>query len=113
MAFSKVKHILNLFIAELRSRFGKKPDFAQLTGSVPAFDFPNPSSVPESGFGGAWDSARLESDPAKLLPQMLDQLIVLGQTAEQLRQVLGGNGHQPEKVFELTKQLLQGGDHAP
>jgi len=50
------------------------------------------SSVLESGFGGACDSARLESDPAKLLPQILDQLIVLGQTAEQLRQVLGGNG---------------------
>lgn len=81
---------------------GKKPDYAQLT-----------ASVPESGLGGARDSARLEADPAQLLPRILDQLVALGQTAEQLRQVLGGNGHRPEKVFELAKQLLQGGEHAP
>ena len=102
MLSSKLRSVPRFSVVALWYGLGEKPDCAQLT-----------SSVLESGLGGAWDSARLESDPAKLLPQILDQLIALGQTAEQLRQVLGGNGHQPEKVFELTKQLLQGGDHAP
>ncbi len=91
---------------------GIKPDFAQLTDSVPAFDFPNPSSVLETSFRQASYSTNFECNPSKLLPQLLDQLIALGQTAQQLRQALD-NGHHPDKVADLVKQSLEGGGHAP
>ncbi len=80
---------------------GKKPDFAELSCGLSECSFPQ-----------AWGSATLESDPTKLLPQLLDQLIALGQTAQQLRHALGGNGHRPEKISEVIQQLTEGGDHA-
>ena len=47
-----------------------------------------------------------EADPAQLLPQLLDQLITLGQMAQQLSQALGGNGYRPEKAAELIQKLV-------
>ena len=47
----------------------------------------------------------IEADPAKLLPQLLHQLIVIGKAAEQLSHALGRNGHRPELVRELIEQL--------
>jgi len=79
----------------------RKPDFAELSRGLSECSFPQ-----------AWGSATLESDPAKLLPQLLDQLIALGQTAHQIRHALGGNGHRPEKISEVIQQLTEGGDHA-
>jgi len=32
-------------------------------------------------------------------------MIALGETARQLKQALGGNGHQPEKLEEITGYL--------
>ena len=54
------------------------------------------SSVLESTFRQVLEPTKLQSDPAKLLPQLLDQLITLGQTAQQLRHALGSNGHRSE-----------------
>ena len=45
----------------------------------------------------------LVTDPAQLLPQLLDQLIALGQLAHELRHVLGGNGHRPEELKEIIQ----------
>ena len=98
---STLRFVFRLSIATLCRRLGKNSDFAQST-----------SSVLESSLQQVWDPARLQSDPTKLLPQLLDQLIALGQTAQQLRHTLGGNGHQTEKIEELMKQLARGGDHA-
>jgi hypothetical protein len=48
----------------------------------------------------------LVSDATQLLPQLLDQLEALGETAKQLKQALGSNGHRVEKLEEI-KQLLE------
>lgn len=87
--------------ATIQPKLGQKPDFAELSRGLSECSFPQ-----------AWGSATLESDPAKLLPQLLDQLIVLGQTAHQIRHALGGNGHRPEKISEVIQQLTEGGAHA-
>jgi len=42
----------------------------------------------------------------ELLPQLLDQLEALGETARQLKQALGSNGHKAEKLAEI-KELLE------
>ncbi len=68
-----------------------KPDFAQFT-----------SSVLEASLQQVWGPTKLQSDPTKLLPQLLDQLIALGQTAQQLRHTPGGNDHRPEKISRIN-----------
>jgi len=40
-----------------------------------------------------------------LLPQLLDQLEALGETARQLKQALGSNGHKAEKLEEITQYI--------
>ena len=45
------------------------------------------------------------SDPAQLLPHLLDQLIALGQLAHELRHVLGDDGHRPEELKEIAQYL--------
>jgi len=40
-----------------------------------------------------------------LLPQLLDQLEALGETARQLKQALGSNGHKAEKLEEIKQYL--------
>lgn len=69
--------------------------------------------VLDSGFPEVWDPVKLESDPLKLIPRLLDQIIALGQTAQQLRPELSDNGHRPEKLSEIAKQLVEGGEDAP
>lgn len=46
-----------------------------------------------------------EDDPTQLLPHLLDQLVVLGQLAQQLNLTFGGNGHRPDKLREIIQQL--------
>ena len=75
--------------------------------------YPSTSSVLESGLQQAWDPAKFQSGPTKLLPRLLDQLIALGQTAQQLRHALSDNGYRPEKLSEIAKQLVEGDEHAP
>jgi hypothetical protein len=50
----------------------------------------------------------IDGDPAQLLPQLLDQLITLGETARYLSQALGGNGHRPEVAEKLIEELIAG-----
>ena len=50
-------------------------------------------------------SSIIDSNPAKLIPQLLDQLIGLGELARLISRALGSNGRRPEKVTELIKQL--------
>ena len=47
----------------------------------------------------------LECDPTKILPHILDQLVVLGELARQLNRTLGGNGHRPDKLRDILQQL--------
>jgi len=75
--------------------------------------YPYTSRVLDSDFPEVWDPVKLESDPLNLIPRLLDQIIALGQTAQQLRHALSGNGRQPEKLSEIAKQLVEGGEHAP
>ena len=49
----------------------------------------------------------LSDDPAQLLPQLLDQLIALGDMARQISHALGGNGHRPEVARELIEELAK------
>ena len=48
------------------------------------------------------------SDPAALIPELLDKLIALGQLAQQLSHALGGNGHRPERAAEVVRELIKG-----
>ncbi len=48
------------------------------------------------------------SDLSKLIPQLIDHLIDLGDLAREIKRVLGGNGHYPEKSTDLIKQLVNG-----
>ncbi len=84
-----------------------------ISKNAPHISCPYTSRVLGSGFPEVWDPVKLESDPLNLIPRLLDQIIALGQTAQQLRRVLSGNGHRPEKLSEAVQQLAQGGDHAP
>jgi len=47
-------------------------------------------------------------DVANLLPQLLDQLVVLGDLARQISQSLGSNGHRPEAAEKLIGELIAG-----
>jgi len=40
------------------------------------------------------------------LPQLLDQLIALGDLAREVSHALGGNGHRAEKLTEI-KEILE------
>ncbi|GAI59383.1 unnamed protein product, partial [marine sediment metagenome] len=50
-------------------------------------------------------SNSLQHDPAQLLPRLLDQLEALGETAKQLKQALGSNGHDASKLEEIKRIL--------
>ena len=54
-------------------------------------------------------TANLPSDdPTKLLPELLDRLIAIGEMARQLSHALGRNGHRPEAVQELIEEICNG-----
>jgi hypothetical protein len=46
-------------------------------------------------------------DPARLLPELLEQLIALGQLARQISLALGKNGDRSERAAEIMR-LLEG-----
>ncbi|MBA7683228.1 Tyrosine recombinase XerC [subsurface metagenome] len=46
-----------------------------------------------------------EADPARLLPQLLDQMAALGEMAHELSQALGGNGHRVEQIEGIARFL--------
>ncbi len=71
------------------------------------------NSVLDSGSPEVGDLAEFESDPLNLIPRLLDQIIAIGQTAQQLRHALSGNGPPSETLSEMTKQLGAGSEHAP
>ena len=71
------------------------------------------SSVLSSHFLKADDASTLESDPLKLLSRLLDQLIALGQTAQQIRRAFDNNGHHPDEVADLLKRVGKGDNHDP
>jgi len=50
---------------------------------------------------------QIEADPAQLLPQLLDRLMELGDMARQISEALGGNGHKPEQVAQLIRELAK------
>lgn len=58
------------------------------------------TSLPES------PQIPLDGNPAELLPQLLDEMITLGEKARYVSQALGGNGHRPEKAAELIEDLI-------
>ena len=45
------------------------------------------------------------TDPAELLPQLLDQLAALGEVARQISRSLSGNGQRAEATAEILKAL--------
>ena len=53
-----------------------------------------------------------EDDPTQLLPHLLDHLVILGQLAQQLNLILGGNGHRPDKLREVIQRLTNEGGTA-
>ncbi|MBA7526432.1 hypothetical protein ES705_18594 [subsurface metagenome] len=50
------------------------------------------------------------TDPAQLLPELLDQLAALGDKAREISHALGGNGHRAGELAELIK-IIKGGDN--
>ena len=69
-----------------------------LSNNIPHVSCMSTGSVLETSFRQACDSAKFESDPLKLLSQLLDQLVALGQIAQQLRQALGSYDYHPEEI---------------
>ena len=55
----------------------------------------------------------LSDDPAQLIPQLLRQMIELGQLAQQISHQLGGNGHCPQLTQELLAQLAIKNEKCP
>lgn len=48
-----------------------------------------------------------QSEASELLPQLLDQMEALGETARELKQALGSNGHKAGALGEIKKILEQ------
>ena len=46
-------------------------------------------------------------DLDRLLPELLDRLIALGEMASQISHALGGNGHHPKEAVKLIQELRQ------
>ncbi len=44
-------------------------------------------------------------DPTKLLPELLDRLVALGDIARQISQALGRNGHRPDEILKLLQEI--------
>ncbi len=44
-------------------------------------------------------------DAARSIPELLDEMIALGKRAQQVSQMLGGNGHRPEQLKEIIHYL--------
>ena len=63
-------------------QLGIKPDYTQLDSST-----------------------LIAATAAELLPELLDGMIALGQMAEEISHALGGNGHRPEQLKEITRYL--------
>jgi len=51
-----------------------------------------------------------ESDPATLLPELLDRPIALGETARQTSSALSSNSHRPEVAAEPIEYLKHQAD---
>jgi hypothetical protein len=66
---------------------GKKPDFARFN-LASSLSVPPAKSLTQTSFGQAGSQTCSQSDPGKLLLQLLDQIAGLGQTAQRLRQAL-------------------------
>jgi len=49
--------------------------------------------------------SRTPLSATNLLPQLLDQLVALGETAKELKRQLAGNGHRAEKLKEIREYL--------
>ncbi len=47
----------------------------------------------------------LDDDPAKLIPVLLDRLVLLGDLAKQISRALGGNGHRADEIQRLLHDL--------
>ena len=50
----------------------------------------------------------LSDDPARLLYELLDRLIAVGDTARQISLSLGRNGHRPEAIQKLIEEIANG-----
>lgn len=60
----------------------------------------------QNSLGKACDPTVSETDPIKLIPLLLDQLIALGNTAKQLRQAFDRNSH-PLEQEDVSFQYLE------
>ena len=73
--------------------------------------FTNTSSVREGELGEKPDFAQLISDtigpqdPVQQLPDLIDQMIALGEMAQEIKCALGGNGHRAEQLEEVKRYL--------
>ena len=47
----------------------------------------------------------LETDPARMIPELLDRLASLGDFAKEVSRALGGNGHRAGVTAELIKEM--------
>lgn len=50
----------------------------------------------------------IDGDPAQLLPELLDEMVALGEKARYVSQAFGGNGHRPEQASKLIEELIEG-----
>ncbi len=92
-------HYSPLTIDELRvkdERHNPMLNLMRELGQAPGAAYTNTSSVRVTS-----------ADPTQQLPELLDQMIALGEAAKELKHQLGGNGHRPEHLEEITRYLAQ------
>jgi len=51
---------------------------------------------------------RAES-PVGLVLKLLDQIVAIGETAKQMKNLLGDASHRPEEHLQTVRQMLTGG----
>ena len=74
-----------------------------ISDKMPEVPFIFTNIAMESSFRQTFGISNLEDHLFKLLPMLLDQFIVLGQTAQQFKQAIGNNDHCLDQITETPR----------
>jgi len=76
-----------------------------ISKGVPRLPYKDISDILELNIRQVYSMFDLEVDPTTLLPLLLNQLIALGQTAQQFKQDLGKNVYYPDCIAKTEIQF--------
>jgi hypothetical protein len=96
-----IKYLLSRLVEDLKQYSPLRIIEQKETGSGVVSEPVNVSG----GDGGELNSPSSPADLVRLLPELLDQMILLGELARQINRALGDNGRRPEEVARLIREL--------